>query len=300
MPTVTATRLEQRTMGVTCAVTVTGANGFGLARRGLERATHLEQLWSRFLPGSDITRLNNSGGRVTFVDPLTVHLIEVMKTAHSETSGTFNPTHVDALVALGDAASRHGNGRTDLPPGSHSHDLGDVEIIDDFAVRMHNGVLLDAGGIGKGLAADIISADAVASGAVGVCVNMGGDLRCAGEAPEGGWQVAIASPSDFSCTIDTVTLENGAVATSAVGARRRADGSVPVHIIDPSTGCGVDGGILGASVIASTAAWAEVLAKHAIISASGPCDITERGLAWMTVGADGAAVSNPAWEGFRQ
>lgn len=300
MGTVTATRLEQRTMGVTCAVTVMGADSFGPARRGLERAARLEHLWSRFLPTSDITRLNNSGGHVTYVDPLTVHLIEVMKAAHTETAGSFDPTRIDSLVALGDSRSRHSEDRTVIPAGAHSHDMRDIEIVDDFAVRMHNGVLLDAGGIGKGLAADIISAETLESGADGVCVNMGGDLRCAGSGPDGGWVVNISSPADFSRTIDTITLESGAVATSAVGARRRADGSVPVHIINPSTGRGVDGGILGASVIASSAAWAEVFAKHAIVSARGAFDISARGLACLTVGPGDAALPNPAWEGFRQ
>ena len=62
-------------------------------------------------------------------------------------------------------------------------------------MRLPAGSGFDPGGIGKGLAADIVSAELLAAGARGACVNLGGDLRVTGEAPGGGtWTVAVEHP----------------------------------------------------------------------------------------------------------
>ena len=76
---------------------------------------------------------------------------------------------------------------------------GDVEL-DDLvrAVRLPPGVALDLGGIGKGAAADEVSAqllDAGLPGVTGVLVNLGGDLRARGDAPPPhGWVVDVDDP----------------------------------------------------------------------------------------------------------
>src|SRR5262249_18505013 len=54
------------------------------------------------------------------------------------------------------------------------------------AVRLPAGVGFDPGGIGKGLAADMVVEELFARGAHGACVNVGGDVRVRGEAPDGG------------------------------------------------------------------------------------------------------------------
>ena len=47
-------------------------------------------------------------------------------------------------------------------------------------VRLLDGVGFDPGGIGKGLAADLVATAAVDLGADGAMVSLGGDLRVAG------------------------------------------------------------------------------------------------------------------------
>ena len=53
-------------------------------------------------------------------------------------------------------------------------------------MRLPAGAGFDPGGIGKGLAADLAVAEALTEGAAGVCVNLGGDVRLEGSAPDGG------------------------------------------------------------------------------------------------------------------
>ena len=66
----------------------------------------LEQLWSRFVPSSDISRLNRSGGMPTAVAPETLTLVETMREAYRMTGGAYDPTILRALVDLGYGVSR--------------------------------------------------------------------------------------------------------------------------------------------------------------------------------------------------
>ncbi len=72
----------------------------------------------------------------------------------------------------------------DKPGAAGGHDAGPAPgcrgiVIDPIvgAVTLPSGVELDLGGIGKGLAADLVVDELLAAGAAGACVNVGGDLR---------------------------------------------------------------------------------------------------------------------------
>ena len=80
---------------------------------------------------------------------------------------------------------------------------------------------LDAGGIGKGLAADMVSAGLMRRGALGVLVNLGGDIRCRGAGPSGDWRVGIDHPDGPDLpSVARITLRHGALCTSGVRKRR--------------------------------------------------------------------------------
>ena len=298
MPVVSLTRLEQRAMGVTCAVTVVGPRGFDHARRALDRVAGLERLWTRFSPASDISRMNAAAGRATYVASETTRLVAMMLAAHEATGGCFDPTLLPLQVAAGDDSSLVDDGRTVLAGGPASHDLSSVRIIDPCTVMLPTGMALDAGGIGKGLAADIVARETVDAGAAGVCVNLGGDLACLGEPPAGGWTVDVMHPHDGNLSVATLSIAVGAVATSSTGARNRGRRPVPSHIIDPRERAAHVGHLHGATVVASSAAWAEAFTKFALLSDDALDALSARGIAAMTVSADGVTAANPPWQEF--
>jgi hypothetical protein len=79
---------------------------------------HLEARWSRFLPDSDITRINDGAGTPVAVAPETVRLVETMRAAWDLTQGRYDPTILPILVANGYATSRVDAARsTVLPAG---------------------------------------------------------------------------------------------------------------------------------------------------------------------------------------
>lgn len=96
----------------------------------------------------------------------------------------------------------------------------------------------EPGWLVRGLAADLVAADLMDGGAVGVCVNIGGDVRAAGVSPRhGGWRVGLR------------------------GSRGRTDGLVLLRDAGVAT-AGRPGRVV--HVVASQAWSAAVLARHAL------------------------------------
>jgi len=183
-----------RAMGSDAEVIVVGADRSVLGD-AVGEIGRLEQLWSRFVAGSEVTALNRRAGHPVIVDPATLLLVERAVAAWRITGGGFDPTVLGDVLRAGYADS------FDDPPGvewaNGSSDLviacSDIEIdAPNRTVTVPRRSGFDPGGIGKGLAADIVATRAMAAGAAGVCVNLGGDLRVEGIAPGGEpWIVAV-------------------------------------------------------------------------------------------------------------
>ena len=284
-------------MGVGCTVTATGPDSAVLVHRCLDQVAALEQLWSRFIGHSDLSRLNNSRGTPLWVDDRTVALLHHMVDAHRLTDGAFNPALLPLQVAAGDASSLVDSGTTLIPPDTSADArVGDIGFLEDGRVRFPAGLTVDAGGIAKGFAADLVVAWARANGADGICVNIGGDMAI-DTGDDSGWNVEIISPLSGEVAA-TVHVSRGGVATSAVNARHR-NGGIPSHIFTADGAVAVDR-VIGATVIAATGAWAESWTKAAIVGETSTvlAALESHGLAGMVTAADGSVRTTSTWNGF--
>lgn len=236
----------------------------------------LEDRWSRFRPDSELSRLNAAAGRPVSVAPDTFALIAGAVEAWRLTGGRFDPTILPALSAAGyDRSFELVAGDGPAAWGGPVAVPGCAGIAlqpDTGLVALPAGVALDLGGIAKGHTADRAVAALMAAGAAGALANLGGDVRVAGVAPDGeAWTVGIDDPHRPGRDLGILALAGGAVATSSCGRRRWTRGGRTFHhLIDPATGAPADGGVDAAVMIAGSAAWAEVLAKAALIA--GPDD----------------------------
>jgi len=294
-PLTLGTRQNRTLMGVRCEVSVVGGNAFALIEEGLQMVADLERLWSRFIPSSDICRLNQTNGKAVWVDARTVVLVGHMQAAHSATKGAFNPTLLPLLIQQGDTQSLIDDKKSSIPETSHVFSsLDDIVIRADNTVELPVGMTLDAGGIGKGLAADMVAEYLLTRGAESVCVNLGGDIRVTRRNNSThDWPIQIMSPSQPDTALCTISLSEGAVATSHTNARLRADRGIPQHI---ASGDSFAPSAIAASVIASTAAWAEAWTKYAILRDVSL--IESLGLAAMTVDNNSKTVETTTWKEF--
>ena len=266
----------------------------------VDRIDELERRWSRFVPTSEVCRLNASAGRAESVSRDTVVLVARAVDAWQLTGGAFDPTLLDALEQLG-----YDRTFTDIADRERDHGLAPMLAVDrpaptdirvgEDAVCLPPGMRFDPGGIGKGLAADLVAELLLAEGAAGALVNLGGDVRVVGLGPTGdAWTVGIEHPV-VADPIALVGLRSGAVATSTILKRSwRVGDEVRHHLIDPHTGWPADSDVALASIIAGEGWRAEVLAKAALLrGADRAFDLLGDGTAGLVVGRDGTVHVSP-------
>lgn len=270
-------------MGTVCHLVVAGQPDL------LDQATHrihdLERRWSRFLPDSEISRLNRADGDEVAVSPETFLLVSRSVEAWQLTGGMYDPTVLPSVVGCGydrsftdPAASAHDPDRPPSPPTA-APGAGNIALDTSLrTVRLPPTVQVDPGGIGKGLAADIVAEELSAAGARGACVNLGGDLRTIGRSPTGShWPLGLGDPMRPDHVIP-LEITGGAVATSTTRTRQwTKHGRRYHHLIDPRTGLPSTSDIHTATVVADRCWWAEVLAKTLLLAdMPGAHDIVTR------------------------
>ncbi|HZJ28012.1 MAG TPA: FAD:protein FMN transferase [Acidimicrobiia bacterium] len=262
-------RAERRfaAMGSSAHVVVRG--DADLVDRAVARVGELEARWSRFLPASEISALNRAGRRPVVVSSDTVRLVQHCVHAWRATRGLFDPTVHDAMVANG-----YDRDLAEIEPGAatlstRSPGLAGA-VVDESSnlVWLPNGVRIDPGGLGKGLAADIVSAGLIDAGASGVMVNLGGDIRVRADAPRGEpWSINLEDPFDPTASLGGLALHDGAVATSSRLRRRwKQCCEDRHHVVDPRTGRPTRNPTVAVTAVAPSAWWAEVQATRALVA----------------------------------
>lgn len=262
-----------------------------------------EQLWSRFLPDSDISRLNWAEGVAVQVAPLTRQLIAAMIAGHQLSGGSYDPTLLPQVVNAGYVASTVDASRvTTLPESARAPgNLEGIQFTDD-AVYLPVGTTLDPGGLGKGFAADLVAAFALEKGAYGVMAELGGDIVVQGDAPDGSaWRLGVENPFDTEEHVSIIRMQRGAIATSSQLKRRFVQGETTTHhLIDPSTQLSAQSQAQTVTVIAASGARAEALTKRGFVD--NPQEylswLPSVGAAGLVVFADGTQQSSPNWSTY--
>ncbi len=264
-------------MGCRSTVVVEGAgsNDERLAELAMIRIARLEACWSPFLPDSDVSRLNGAGGAPIVVRPATVTLLQAMAEATILTGGAYDPTVL---------------GR----PAGTTPWIDYVAIdVDAMVVQLTSGISVDPGGIGKGLAADLVAADTMADGAAAVAVMIGGDGRVRSDDRGHRWPIEIADPGGAT-SLDRVAVSDGGIATSGFGRP---------HLVDPSTGeLGAADDLVQVSVLAGTGESAEALTKAVLLGGEPGIsdDLDRQGVGVLAVHADGRRSANATWQRHRE
>lgn len=256
-----------RAMGTDVRLIGPAHDAFGFATSVVRATFRREELrCSRFRADSELSAVNALAGSWTAISEGLAEIVAFALDAARRTEGRMDPTVLPAVVAAGydrDFDEVLAGARDVLHPTAPCGRWGEVEL-DGTSLRLPPDAALDLGGLAKGWTVDLATEAALAAGLPWVLVNAGGDLRVAGEVPEGGIDVAIEEPEDPTAELARLRLSRGALATSSV--TRRAWGPGLHHLIDPATGRPADGPVQQATVWAPTCAEAEVVAKDALLA----------------------------------
>ncbi|MBY5163582.1 FAD:protein FMN transferase [Salsipaludibacter albus] len=286
----------------------------GLLAVARDLVGRLEAHWSRFRPDSDVSRLARAEGSWVSVHADTHVLLERCRVGWELTAGRFDPTVLPALLAAGydetftavaarvaaegtapDATSTPARAG---PVATSAPGLAGLELDPRRRrARLPAGVALDPGAIGKGLAADLVVEWLLEHGAGGAMVNVGGDLRAAGQPPApGGWGIEVAVPA--SATTVTLVVADAGIATSTPAYRCwQHDGRLVHHLLDPVTGQPAEDPPWSATVVAGAGWLAEVLATSLAMGDHRP--LRSVGATGFVV-VDDQIVSQPGLEEYRR
>ncbi len=217
--------------------------GRALADAAIAEVRRIESKYSRYRDDSVTTAINRSAGReATVVDDETAGLLDFGASLHAQSGGRFDLTS-GVLRRVWDFKAQR------VPPQQAIEAL--LPLIGWHRVEWQGrslrlpveGMEIDFGGIGKEYAADRAGAVLMERGALHGLVNLGGDVRVIGPAPEGTpWRIAIQHPRGSPGeTLARLDVAQGAVATSGDYERYFvADGRRYCHVMDPRTGWPVD------------------------------------------------------------
>ncbi len=299
-------RREFRAMNTDCLLLVHPRAGFD-AEAAIGRAEasvhEYEERFSRFLPSSELTRLNEDLRECVPVSRDLAGLLDRALGYARLTDGVFDPVVLADMISIGyDRSFERMSGESpaaELNPRVRFR-WTDVHVdVQRRLVARPPGAMIDLGGIAKGAAADAAMAELMRHH--GALVDLGGDIRTNGS-PDDAHLWLVAMEDGDGATRDTVGLSSGAIATSSVRKRRWMNNGMAVHhILDPRTGRPASSDAQQCSAIAETAEEAEIVAKVGLILGVSAIDehsrigraLRVRGLAWL--GSDGASVSTTGW-----
>ncbi len=240
-------------------------------RKAFQSFRDFERRFSRFLPESELSRLNQGETRVSRE---MFSLLERCLEYFHETGGVFNPAVLPLLVREGYAESY---GHKDF--GVRQEIDGELFPFDRLkldrmtrCVRKPDAMRIDLGGIGKGYIVDRI-AETLALKYPHVLVDAGGDIRAIGANVGDGydtWVIEIEHPlGTHGDHPHFLMLSDMAVATSGTDRRQWHDQDRAYsHLIHPGKGRSETSDVVSVTVVSETAERADVYAKTLLLLGS--------------------------------
>jgi FAD:protein FMN transferase len=214
-----------------------------------------EFLFSRTRPDSELSRINEAGGRPVAVDDELAAFIQTALDYCARSDGLFDIT-MGSVTRLWDFKER-------LIPTQEQVDEA-LTHVDYRSVRVEGNTVtlndplscIDLGGIAKGYIADKLIALLASRGVSSGLVNLGGNVAVLGGKPDGSaWNIGLRVPVSSSdvMMIDSfamVSVRDMSVVTSGIYERSfMQNNTLYHHILDPKTGFPAETDLLGASII---------------------------------------------------
>ncbi len=303
-------RLEGRTMGTSWHLTVPAG---APAEADLQAAIDAEleavnDSMSTWLEGSEISRFNRlPPGQGMTVSPRFAAVLEAALAIGDASGGAYDVTVAPLVDLWGFGPEGPRNGVPDPAALAEVRArVGQDKLAWDPESRRlekQAALALDFSSIAKGYAVDRVAGIVEARGFTDYLVEIGGEMRVAGQSPRGdAWRVAVERPeAGIRAVARGIELSDRAIATSgdyrnffAVGGERYS------HMIDPRSGAPVTHDVVSVTVVAESCmvadGWATaltVLGREAALAVAA-----EAGLAVYLLAREGEGFeeySSPAF-----
>ncbi|YBV96527.1 FAD:protein FMN transferase [Phyllobacteriaceae bacterium JZ32] len=297
----TATEWRGRALGASASLTLNHPDRQE-ARRLLERIEaeirRLERIFSLYMPGSELVRLNRDGA----LDNPSAELVELLaacRTYWNVTGGRFDPTVQPLWETYRDHFASGGAGSLEQSIAAVLPKVGfDGVRMDRNRIALAKpGMGLTLNGIAQGYITDRVVGMIRAAGLTSCLADIG-ECRALGLATDGSaWRVGIDNPLGNGEVAKVLEVRDRAVATSSPLGFRFEESGRYNHILDPRTGLSARR-YVGVTVVAGHAAEADAFSTG--LSLMEPGDIRSvvgkfRRMQVHLFGFDGSAVEISAF-----
>jgi thiamine biosynthesis lipoprotein len=264
----------------------------------------IESLMSRWIIGSEISRINESAAEKPV--KITGEVVKVIRRAGeiSKASGGCFDISIGALLELW-GFEGNGNrlpGEDEVRRALQAVDYRAIHV-DETAGTVEfkrKGMRIDLGGIAKGYAVDGAFELLTSRGYRNLIVNAGGDMRVGGKKIHGPWVIGVQDPRDRSRILATLDASDISVATSGDYERYfEKDGIQYHHLLNPFTGFPARQ-CRSVTILAQNALSADALATAVFVM--GPQEGLRfieamEGVEGLIVSADGEIIVSEALKG---
>ena len=257
-----------------------------VSKQVIDRMKELEQnTLSWRLETSEVYRINESAGSGESLEmsPVLGNVLDQCRKIYAASSGAFDFTigsltrlwNIDAWAGQSvnrlaeNTQSENGKTKSDMPGAEKQKAYtlpteerisevlrfvgGDKCRVEENQMTLPEGMQLDLGAVGKGIALDetykLLKQQEQVTGAV---ISAGGSILTYGSKPDGSlWNVGIVNPSDTGRTLGILSVPGGfCIATSGDYERYvEVDGVRYHHILDPRTGMPADSGVKSVTIL---------------------------------------------------
>ncbi len=273
----------------------------GLVDEVWAECARYEQMLSKTIPGSDVSRINNAAGQTVTVDPETWEILRRAKEISALTDGAFSITiaPVTALWTFTDV-------ETNVIPTDEKR-LSMLHLVDDQKIALGEnntvtlpaGMQIDLGGIAKGYIADKV-AKLIREKAYAGIISLGGNVYTVGKKPDGSrFSVGITDPEATYTYKGVIYTESCTVVTSGTYERGFNFGGIRFHhILDPKTGWPSQSDLVSATFVMDSSMTADALATACIVIGSEKALelAASQGLDAMFIKKDGSMLFTDGFE----
>lgn len=274
------TQLKGQTMGTFFTIAYVGeVDAAKVAVKVREALDEWDSLFSTYREDSEISRFNaNKSTKLIPTTPVFLMMVFEALEMAAKTDGAFDPT-------IGPLLTLHGFGRGAKKPEAPPTDAQiaaamkicgyqKIERLPGRGLRKRIPDLeLDLNAIAKGAGVDRLSTLLADLGIEHFMINIGGEVRCRGQHPEGRrWRLGVEMPGSDQPAA-TIELDNEAMATSGSYRQFHSIGGTNVHhILDPRTGHNARTNVVSVSVVASSCSVADGLATALMVVGPDGCE----------------------------
>ncbi len=222
-----------------------------------------ENLVSRTIPTSDISRINAAAGQSVEVSDTTIELLKKGIEFGELTDGAFDIT-IAPLMELWDIKNNPGNvpSKADITEALSHVNYKNILIEGNTVTLTDPEAAIDLGGIAKGYMADQLKEYLLGEGVTSAIINLGGNVLTIGEKPDASsFNIGIQKPFDEQNeTITSVSVKDSSVVTSGSYERYfKVDDVIYHHILNTETGYPCDNGLLGVTILSEKSIDGDVL-----------------------------------------